>query len=196
MTRLGAVVFGSLLCVSIAMNTRAYAQSVVDANTIPCVDYTPHYTDIQTAVNNAFLGGTIAVCPGTYAQQITINKSLTLRGVTNKAANTGAAVITPPSTGLLPANGFYPVGLCCQFAVQVFVQANTTNVNFVDIAIDGAGAFPSCVFGVPSIAGIVFDANSSGSLKRVALRNHNVPNGSGGYCSFGGPSAPPTGSAF
>lgn len=40
------------------------------------------------------------------------------------------------------------------------------------------------VFGIP---GILFDTNSSGTLKDVALRNHNISNGSGGYCWSGTP---------
>jgi parallel beta-helix repeat protein len=38
-----------------------------------------------------------------------------------------------------------------------------------------------CTFG--TLVGILFDSGSSGSLKQVALRNHNISDGSGGYCN-------------
>jgi parallel beta-helix repeat protein len=63
----------------------------------------------------------------------------------------------------------------------VLVQA--TNVNIVDVAVDGTSAFTGC--SSPSLVGIGFDTGSSGTLRRVAVRNQNIPTGSGGYCGDG-----------
>jgi hypothetical protein len=73
------------------------APIVVDPNPTPCVATTAHYATIQSAVSAASSGATIQVCPGTYAEKVTIATPLTLRGVTNTAANTAAAVVTIPS---------------------------------------------------------------------------------------------------
>jgi parallel beta-helix repeat protein len=154
---------------------------VVDANTPPCVSTTPahHFMTITAAIGYAPAGATVVVCPGGYLEQITIGKSLTLRGVTNTAANAGAAVIAPPPGGLLVSNTFF--AFFSQTAAQLLVQA--ANVNIVDVAVDGTGAFTGC--SSPSLVGIGFDTGSSGTLKRVAVRNQNIPDGSGGYCGTG-----------
>jgi hypothetical protein len=169
---------------------------VVDANFrpltgAPCVTpYSAVYTTIGAAVSAAHSGAIIVVCPGNYAEQITINKSLTLQGVTNAAANKGAVVITVPPSGLSVSNGFYFANSFQVVAVQVLVQAS--NVNIIDVAVDGTGAFTGC--SSPSLAGVGFDTGSSGTLRRVAVRNQNIPDGSGGYC--GTNSNPPFGSGI
>lgn len=156
---------------------------VVDANLkpgiLPCIFPSQPYNAIQLAVNAVPAGSTILVCPGNYPEQIVINKSLTLRGVTNIAADTGAAVITAPAAGLLNnfnGDGFGPV------PAQVLVEA--PNVSIINLAVDGTGATPlnDCSQG---LVGIGFDTGSSGTLRRVALKNQNTPNGSGGYCGGG-----------
>ena len=162
---------------------------VVDANVghvhgpLPCVTpYSAAYATVGAAVNasTTLAGATILVCPGTYPEQITISKSLTLRGVTNTAANTGAAVITVPASGLVfnftSAQAFFGRLV----AAQVLIQAS--NVTLTDIGVDGAGALNGCS---NILIGIGFDANSSGLLRRVAARNQSVPNGTGQYCSLG-----------
>jgi parallel beta-helix repeat protein len=156
---------------------------VVDANTPPCVNHAHQYTDIQTAVNNAPSGATIVVCPGTYAQQITINKSLTLRGVTNTAANKGAAVVTPPSSGLVVNyTNFAVYNGGFSAAVQVLVQA--PNVNISNLSVDGTRP-PSTGF---DAFGIIYDNGSSGTLRHVALTNQRVcvSTANSASCAFGG----------
>ncbi len=157
--------------------TPAAASIVVDPNATPCVTATTHYTTIQAAVSAAPSGATIQVCPGTYPEQVTITTPLTLKGVTSATADTGAAVVTVPST--------FTGG---QFT-QIDIQAS--GVTLTNIGVDGANTLSSCDFG-PSLTGILFDAGSSGSLKQVALRNHNISNGTGGYCNSGTPVASST----
>ena len=157
---------------------------IVDAHAAPCISTTTtnHFTTITAAIGGVAAGSTIWVCPGNYGEQLTINKSLTLHGVTNTAQNSGAAIITAPANGLnanfIRVNflGAIPV------AAQVLVQA--TNVFLNDIAIDGMGAYTGC--NPPQrLVGIGFDAGSSGTLRRVALRNQNIPDGNGGDCGGG-----------
>jgi nitrous oxidase accessory protein NosD len=154
----------------------AMATIVVDQNTAigapSCTGALTQYNTIQSAVSAAPSGATILVCPGTYAEQITIVTALTLKGVTDTTDNAGAAVVTVPGT--------FTGG---QFT-QIDVQAS--GVTFVNIGVDGTNTLSSCDFG-PTLTGILFDAGSSGTLKEVTLRNHNISNGSGGYCNSGTP---------
>jgi len=164
------------------------APIVVDAHATACIaSYSAHFTTIQSAVNAAPSGADIAVCPGTYPEQITINKPMTLTGVTVASANTGAAVIVPPAGGL-SANGsvvFQSLLVVPSLlaAVQVLVQA--PNVTLVDLAVDGAGANTNCLAG-PTLIGVGYGPGASGTLRRVAVRNQYLPFPSGGgYCESG-----------
>lgn len=148
-------------------STSAIAVIVVDPNATPCVTtFSAHYTTIQAAVSAASSGATIDVCPGTYAEQVTIATSLTLRGVTNTAGNTGASIVTVPG------------GTFTGSFTQIHILA--TGVNLTAIGVDGANTLSGCPSG--GLTGVLFDTGSSGTLKQVALRNHNISNGSGGSC--------------
>ena len=56
---------------------------------------TPDYNTIQAAVTAASPGDTIVVCPGTYSEQVTIDKGVTIRSETG-AYQTGGVVLTGP----------------------------------------------------------------------------------------------------
>jgi hypothetical protein len=49
-----------------------------------CNSLVPASTSVQTAVDNAAAGGTVTICPGTYNEQVSIAKDLTVHG-TNEA---------------------------------------------------------------------------------------------------------------
>ena len=55
----------------------------------------PVFSSIQAAVNTTAAGGTIYVCSGTYAENVTVNKALTIDGVN---WNTPLATATPATT--------------------------------------------------------------------------------------------------
>jgi pectin methylesterase-like acyl-CoA thioesterase len=57
------------------------------------------FSTIQAAINAVPSGSTVNVCPGTYAEQVTITKKLILTGV--QAGTGDASVIVPPSGGLV-----------------------------------------------------------------------------------------------
>jgi len=121
-----------------------------------CQPALPHFATIQAAINAAPQGGTVVVCPGTYAEQIAIFHPLTLKGVDSNGSN--LAVITMPTGGT---------------GTQVWVQA--TNVNISDLVIDGGNnGATSCGQG-PN--GIVY-YGSSGTVNHVAIRNE-IPSGPG-----------------
>ena len=75
----------ALFCLTVAgVNGAAAATLVVDddglASASDCNALTPTYMTISAAVFAASPGDTIAVCPGTYIENIVLNKSLTLLG--------------------------------------------------------------------------------------------------------------------
>ena len=176
--RRSAIVWASLAALLALAAAQAEAQIVVDPSpTTTCVRAATHFTTIQSAVNSAGAGRAISVCPGVYAEQITISKPLTIRGVTSPATNGGIAVVKAPGLNTMSsADGTY--------AAQILVTAGP--VTIADIAVDGAGAFSGCG-NQYILAGIEFSyaVASTGTLSRVALRNQNVPDGAGGYCQLG-----------
>jgi parallel beta-helix repeat protein len=154
--------------------SHAKAAIVVDQNTAvgapSCTGAATQYNTIQAAVSAAPSGATIEVCPGTYAERVTIATTLTLKGVTDTTNDAGAVVVTIPG------------GTFSGAFTQILIQA--TGVTLTDIGVDGTNTLTSCDFG-PSLTGILFAAGSSGTLKDVALRNQYISNGSGGYCASG-----------
>ena len=92
------------------------------------------FATIQAAVNAATSGSTVSVCPGTYAEQITIQTPLTLKGIGHGSSN--AAIIRPPAAGLV-ANSLS--GLYGNLYVQVYVHNTPGAVNLSNIVIDGGG---------------------------------------------------------
>jgi hypothetical protein len=120
------------------------------------------YTTISAAVAAAPSGSTVNVCPGTYAEQVTINKPLTLQGVTSGTMN--QAVVTVPSTGLVTSTTSMftePV------AAQIWV-VGPGPVNITDIAVDGTGGDLLCA---SWLAGIFYGSGSSGTVKGVRASN-------------------------
>lgn len=92
---------------------------------------------IQDAVTNS-TAATIDVCPGTYPEQVTINRNLSLKGLV--AGNGGAAIIISPSGGLVQ-NATGLGGGAIQ--AQIYVQAGAT-VTISDITTDAANNGTGC----------------------------------------------------
>jgi|ERR1035438_8304389 hypothetical protein len=86
----------------IALVGQAFAATAGSATVGPCPGPGFHYTGIQLAVNAVTAGSTVNVCPGSYPEQIIINKNLRLVGIPYGTSD--AAVIVPPSGGLV-SNG-------------------------------------------------------------------------------------------
>jgi nitrous oxidase accessory protein NosD len=140
------------------------------------------FTSIQAAVNAVPSGSTIDICPGTYNEQISINKSVTLTGV---AVNTSdAVVILPPAAGLGPNATSLATGN--PIAAEIWVLGPAT-VNMNNLIVDSIGNGQSGC-GQPTLVGILYQ-NASGTLNHVATRNQWIggsesDNGSNG-CQTG-----------
>jgi hypothetical protein len=139
-----------------------------------CEAHNHSYTTITQAITSARGGETIDVCPGTYPEQLTITKSLTLRGIS--ITGQPGVTITAPAKGLqqLPAgSGFYP---------QVYVN-HAGSVDISNLAVNGTGAnivFQSIVFDTTSacqvgfikdFSGIYF-ADTVGQVRNVSVSGH------------------------
>ncbi|HUA13972.1 MAG TPA: hypothetical protein VMG31_01645 [Verrucomicrobiae bacterium] len=154
---LGATILASALLSS------ALAQVQVGT----CVSGLTSYATIQQAVNASIAGTTIEVCPGNYPEQVTIAKSLTLKGVTNSAGQ-AAAVVVSPSGGLLPNASDVDTGL--PIAAQILVQ-NTTGVLIKKLGVNGANnGLSGCA---TDVTGILFQ-NASGTVNDVAVRDQTL----------------------
>jgi hypothetical protein len=115
------------------------------------------FLTISAAVSSVPAGSTIDVCPGTYAEQVAINKPLNLVGVA--AGTTNQVLITVPSAGLV-ANAVSMFGETV--AAQVLVEAG--QVNITNITVDGTGGDMSCTVW---LAGIFYGSGSSGAVNQV-----------------------------
>src|ERR1700732_4901481 len=125
-----------------------------------CKPSLPSYTTISAAVIGVPPGSTVEVCPGTYAEQVTIAQPLTLKGIAS--GNAGQAVITVPGSGLTVVT----TGFGYQIAAMVDVTAGPVNIS--DITVDGTG---NTVPGGTYLAGILYDSGSSGTVNEITARN-------------------------
>jgi len=156
------------LVVLIALSGQAFATS--SSVTVGlCAGPGTHYTTIQAAVNAVSAGGTVKVCPGTYPEQVTITKNLTLIGIASGTSD--AAVVVVPGTGLV-TNGVTDI-FGFPTAAQIFVQ-NASSVTISHITVDGANdGLTDC-----SIDAIgIYYQNASGTITDNAVRNVLLPTG-------------------
>lgn len=125
------------------------------------------YPTISAAVAAVPAGSTVLVCPGTYAEQVTIAQPLNLRGVSD--GNSDQAIIT--GFGSMLANITTLGG--AQLAAQILVTAGPVNIS--NLIIDGSG---NSLNGFPNLAGIYYGSGASGEISHVTTRNQ-INNGFG-----------------
>jgi nitrous oxidase accessory protein NosD len=114
------------------------------------------FSKIQDAVNAASPGDTVQVCPGVYAEQVTVSKPLQLIG--NNGAILQPSGAAANTTGL--ASG--------QSIAAILLIENTTGVTVRNLTVDGSEAdINACS---PDLIGVFF-RNASGQLSRIAVRN-------------------------
>ena len=149
MSKLNLALVAAVLALSL-FPSRGFA--VTNAVVGTCMAGT-HFTTIQAAVNAATSGSTVSVCPGNYAEQITIQTPLTLKGVS--LATSEAAVIVPPAGGLAQLSlseifgNLYP---------QIWVH-NTTGVTLTNLVIDNS-ASAQCPSGGGVLVGVLYQGSS------------------------------------
>src|SRR5882762_5829123 len=122
------------------------------------------FSTIQSAVNASPAGSTVLVCPGTYPEQVVINKALTLKGVQRGTLN--AAVVVAPAGGIVQNTTSLATGN--PIAAQILVT-ETTDVSIRNLTIDGANnGFSGCK--TLNLIGLYYQ-NASGRINHVAAVN-------------------------
>ena len=126
---------------------------LVDDDKVQCPTAT--FTSIQNAINAANDGSVIRVCPGTYREQLSINKSLIIEG-------DNGAIVLP---GSMVANTAGSSGTPIAAAILV---KDAANVEIEGLIVDTANnGITECS---PDLIGILYQ-NSSGSIEHNAVRN-------------------------
>jgi len=148
----------SVLAIGLLLAVPVFASTVAVGTCKPSL---VSFTTISAAVSSVPSGSTVEVCPGTYAEQVTIAQPLTLKGISS--GNAGQAIVAVPGSGLTVVTS----GSGNNIAPLVHVTAGPVNIS--DITVDGTGSnitsFP------PWIAGILFDTGSSGTVNEITARN-------------------------
>ena len=127
------------------------------------------FATISAAVSTVPAGSIVAVCPGTYLEQVTISQPLTLQGMVT--GNSSRVVIAVPGTGLTTTTSIF---YAPTVAPQVWVT--TGPVNITNIGVDGSGG--GCSSG-GWLVGIFYSSGSSGTVNQVTVRNQ------GSSCGLG-----------
>ena len=126
---------------------------VVDDDKLQCPAAT--FTSIQDAINAANPGSLIRICPGTYREQLSINKSLSIEG------DNGAIVMPASMVANTTGSSGAPI------AAAILVK-DAANVEIEGLIVDTANnGITECS---PDLIGILYQ-NSSGSVEHNAVRN-------------------------
>jgi Periplasmic copper-binding protein (NosD) len=156
-----SVAFFVGIAVILAAQT-SFGQTVAVGN---CKSHMVSYSTISAAVAAAAPNSTVLVCPGTYAEQVTITQALTLKGLPD--ATDAWPVIAVPSGGL--------GGSGVQLSAQGTFETPIGPVSILNLVVDGAGSGVDCSTG--TITGIEY-YQANGTLNNVEVRNQN-PGGCG-----------------
>ncbi len=113
-----------------------------------CKGSLPHYDTISTAVQAVATGGTVFVCPGTYAETVSLGRSLTLQGISTADGQNPTIVV--PATGLLSDQAMITAWFGGTVKVDGFV-------------LDGAGA--------ENMATAVYFNATSGTISDLVIKN-------------------------
>jgi len=174
---LGAAVFSIVMSGNVSASTVV----VVPPSATSCKPTVPSYSTISEAVSSVPKGSTVYVCPGTYAEQVVITKSLTLTGLAGNGTTGTAAsgsnnpVIVSPAAGVVVnTNDLYNLTAPANqpTAAQVLVQTPSNEgtpivVNINNIAVDGSNnGLSGCS---TDLVGIYYQ-NASGTVNHVTAR--------------------------
>src|ERR1700674_180549 len=113
------------------------------------------FTSIQDAINAADPGSLIRVCPGTYREQLSINKSLSIEGDNGAIVQPGSMVANTTGSSGTP------------IAAAILVK-DAANVEIEGLIVDATNnGITGCS---PDLIGILYQ-NSSGNIEHNAVRN-------------------------
>lgn len=141
------------------------------------------FDSLDDAVNGVPDGSTILVCPMIYQEQIVINRSLTMKAVSN--GNTSLVAIVPPPGGLVgnQSSFFEPLSFLgggTPLAAQVTIN-NGATVTLNGITIDAQGPITTNCFAM--VVG-VYIQDASATLTNMVVKNQIQTGPGPGPCFF------------
>jgi len=154
-----------ILLMLLALTFLTYSPQALASSTTAivgtCRPTLQQYKTIQSAVNGVASGTTILVCPGTYPEQVIIDQSVNLQGISS--GDSAQVVITIPGSSLTAYSGNL---LGFAVAPQVAVRAGPVNIS--NITVDGTGS--DC--GSATLpTGIHYQTASSGTVNEVSIHS-------------------------
>lgn len=155
------VLGGAALICATLFGQSVMAQTVVVGT---CQNASNTILKIQDGVNAAAAGSTIMICPGAYAEQVEIAKSLTLTGM--QSGNKDAVIVTLPAfVAQNTVSDFGAQGGPFPTAAMLWVH-DTTGVTVTNLIVSGDQfPAPAC-----NLFAIYFE-NASGTVANVVTRN-------------------------
>jgi hypothetical protein len=138
------------------------------------------FSKIQDALNATPAPTIVEVCPGKYAEQVTISKPVTLEGVAS--GNSSLATLVPPSGGL-KSSGTLPNGN--PVAAQIFIENVAGAVNLTNLLVDSSNNENNSDL----VVGIIY-INTPGTVNHVVAYNVSATVGGDGIYLAGGSSNP------
>jgi hypothetical protein len=157
------------------------------------------YPTISAAVAAATPGSLIAVCPGTYPEQVFISQPLTLQGITSGGGDRARIIVPANVIGGGTNWTFVPdPDFINKVAPQIFVNSPSGPVKISNLTIDGSaevGAPSAC----PNFSSsdwtttAIFFENTSGTINEVYTVGQGKNNGCGtGIRAYAAPPITPT----
>lgn len=167
-----------VLALLLAANELSASNAVVGN----CKPTLPTYPTIAAAINSNAVQ--IFVCPGTYHEQLVINRPLVLQG--SSFNDQGLTIIAPPNGGLM-VNATDDLGDPIAAQILVSVPSDLSPVNITGLVIDGTGH--GITSAPPYVVGIFYQ-NTSGIVNRVTTRYQTGNGGGVGFWLEGGSTNP------
>jgi len=168
--RVATILKPMMLTLLLSFFTPAAMSKTVQVGT--CLANVQSYQSISQAVSGVPAGSTVLVCPGEYAEQVTITQPLTLRGV--QSGNNSNPTITVPQGGLTQSV-VSPVNQITMFFQILILNTGSGLVNIEDLAVNGSSTANAALKGW--LPGIYYQ-NSSGEVNGVAVYDQ-IGNGYG-----------------
>lgn len=115
------------------------------------------FATISSAVNSSSVasGSTIKICPGTYAEQVVITKSLTLQGIASGGSDAATIVGSITDSSLLDYLGMFN-------RPSILIEGATVNLTNLDIIANYTDLSCSTI-----ITGIFYASDGSGTVTHV-----------------------------
>ncbi len=145
----------------------AYAKKPLTLQVGGCLTGFANYPTISAALTGAPAGATIDICPGTYPEQLTVTRNVSLVGVS--VGNSSLEHLVAPSTGLV-TNAMY-LGTNNPVDAQIVVEKGVSAFTISGLTIDGNNSgITGCA---PDLVGILVQ-DASGTINGNAIINTNL----------------------